>query len=141
MTKPVETLATTARDIAELRGAPPLIIVDYLQRTPAPAEMRIKDIRERVAYIAGQLQVYLARDMGCPVLAMSSIGRAAYKLQDATLEDRLAAFKEAGELEYTAYTSLLLYGLSDDLQGRLNLRPGMIDSYKPITLDLVKNRG
>lgn len=136
----VEVLAKTAEAIAEAHGAPPLIVVDYLQRVPAPPELRIKDVRERVGYVAGLLQVHLARGVGCPVLALSSIGRAAYRLQEATLEERLAAFKEAGELEYTAYTAILLYGLSDELQGRLNLSPGMMSTFKPMTLDLVKNR-
>ena len=136
----VEALVTTARAIAEEHGAPPLIIIDYLQRVPAPAELKIREVRERVGYTAGLLQMHLARDVGCPVLALSSIGRDSYKLQGEPLETRLASFKEAGELEYTCYTALLIYGLSDDLQGRLDLTPGMMSTFKPMTLDLVKNR-
>lgn len=136
----VDALGVAAQDIADLHGAPPLLIVDYLQRMPVSPELRIKDVRERVSHVAGLLQVNLARTIGCPVIALSSIGRAAYRLQEADLEGRLAAFKEAGELEYTAYTSLLLYGLSDDLQDSLGLRPGMIDTFRPMTMDLVKNR-
>jgi replicative DNA helicase len=101
----VDVLARTAERMAEASGAPPLIILDYLQRMPVPAELRIKDTRERVSYMAGQLQVTLARGLGCPVLALSSVGRAAYRLGKADLEGRLAAFKEAGEFEYTAYTA------------------------------------
>lgn len=98
-------------------------------------------MRERVGYIAGLLQVSLAREVGCPVLALSSIGRAFYNLQKIpSLEERIAAFKEAGEIEYTAYTSLLVYGLPEDQQDRAQLRPGMMDAYRPMTLDLVKNR-
>ena len=136
----IEVLAETAQLIADERGVPPLIILDYLQRVPAPPEMRIKDVRERVGYAAGVLQVRLARELQAPVLALSSIGRASYNLQRATLEERLAAFKEAGEVEYTAYTALLLYGLSDDLQAEHNLAPGIMSNFRPMTLDLVKNR-
>ena len=136
-----EVLAQTAQSVAAENGAPPLIIIDYLQRAPVPAELKLRDPRERVGYVAGLLQVHLAREIGCPVLALSSIGRAFYNLQKMpSLEERIAAFKEAGEIEYTAYTSLLLYGLAEDLQDRFNLRPGMIDTYKPMALDLVKNR-
>ncbi len=136
----VEVLTTTARAIAEDRGAPPLIILDYLQRMPPPPEVKIRETRERVSYIAGALQVNLAREIGCPVLALSSVSRASYRLAEADLEGRLAAFKEAGELEYTAYTALLLYGLPEDLQDRFNYAPGVMNTYKPMTLDLCKNR-
>jgi replicative DNA helicase len=136
----VEVLGQTAQEIKAQYGAPPLVVIDYLQRAPAPQELRNKDIRERVGAVAGLLQVGLAREIGCPVLALSSIGRAAYDLQSGGLEKRLGAFKEAGEIEYTAYTALLLYGLSEELQTRLSLVPGLMSSFKPMTLDLVKNR-
>jgi hypothetical protein len=100
----------------------------------------MKDTRERVTTVAGILQTAFGRELGCPVLALSSIGRAAYNLQTSDLEGRLAAFKEAGELEYTAYTALLLYGLSDASQSQLNLAPGMMSTFRPMTLDLIKNR-
>ncbi len=136
----VDVLARTAGQMAKASGAPPLIILDYLQRMPVPAELRIKDTRERVSYVAGQLQVTLARGLGCPVLALSSVGRAAYRLAEADLEGRLAAFKEAGELEYTAYTALLLYDLPEPAQASLNLSPGLLGHFRPMALDLCKNR-
>src|SRR5699024_1661453 len=110
----VESLARAAEEAAEVHGAPPLIIVDYLQRVPVPEELRIRDVRERVGAVAGMLQTMLARDLAAPVLALSSVGRASYNPEGFSkkpLEERLQAFKEAGELEYTSYTSLLLYGL------------------------------
>lgn len=136
----VEVLAQTARTIAMEYGAPPLIIVDYMQRIPAPPELKIRDARERLGYAAGLLQVNLAREIGCPVLALSSIGRVSYKLGEKDLEERLAALKEAGELEYTAYTTMLIYNLPDELQMSMNLSPGMIDNFRPMCLDVVKNR-
>lgn len=136
----VEVLAATARAIAEERGAPPLIVVDYMQRIPAPPELKIRDVRERVGYAAGLLQVSLAREIGCPVLALSSIGRMSYRLGEKDLEERLAALKEAGELEYTAYTTMLIYNLPDELQTSMNLAPGMMSSFRPMCLDVVKNR-
>ncbi len=136
----IDVLATTAQTIADERGVPPLIILDYLQRVPAPPEMRIKDVRERVGYASGLLQVKLARELQAPVLALSSVGRASYRMAETDLEGRLGAFKEAGEVEYTAYTALLLYNLPDELQGEHGLTPGIMSDFRPMALDLVKNR-
>jgi hypothetical protein len=74
------------------------------------------------------------------VLALSSVGRAAYRLGETDLEGRLAAFKEAGELEYTAYTALLLYDLPEPVQASLSLSPGLLGHFRPMALDLCKNR-
>lgn len=71
--------------------------------------------------------------------ALSSVGRAAYRLAEADLEGRLAAFKEARELEYTAYTALLLYDLPEPVQASLNLSPGLLGHFRPMALDLCKN--
>lgn len=46
---PLDSLARTAERMATASGAPPLILLDYLQRMPVPAELRIKDTRERVS--------------------------------------------------------------------------------------------
>jgi replicative DNA helicase len=136
----VDVLARMAERMAEVSGAPSLIVLDYLQLMSVPAELRVKDTRERVSYVAGRLQVTLARGLGCPVLALSSVGRAAYCLDEADLEGRLAAFMEAGELEYTAYTALLLYDLPEAVQASLNLSPGLLGHFRPMALDLCKNR-
>jgi replicative DNA helicase len=136
----VDVLARAAQTVAEDRGMPPLIILDYLQRVPAPPEMKIKDVRERVGYASGVLQVKLARDLQAPVLTLSSVGRASYRMAETDLEGRLGAFKEAGEVEYTAYTALLLYNLPDKLQGEHALTPGIMNNFRPMVLDLVKNR-
>lgn len=42
-------------------------------------------------------------------------------------------------MEYTAYTALLLYGLPSEKIGS-QMHPGMMNSFKPMVLDLVKNR-
>lgn len=50
-----------------------------------------------------------------------------------------AAFKEAEELEYTAYTALLLYDLPETMQATLNLSPVLSGHFRPMALDLCKN--
>jgi replicative DNA helicase len=139
----IETIRQTAALMAEANGSPPLVIVDYLQRVPSPPSERISDPRERISYVAGALQVRLARELGCPVLALSSVSRASYRLAETDLEGRLAAFKEAGELEYTAYTAMLLYALPNNVQDELGFgkkRFAGAALEHPIAIDLVKNR-
>jgi len=142
----IAALADTARAVTDAQGAPPLIILDYLQRIPAPEEHRIRDVRERVGAVAGMLQTTLGRDLSAPILALSSVGRASYNPEafaKLPAEERLAAFKEAGELEYTSYTALVLYSLPEAKRGAI-MQPHMTVSgrpaFTPRALDLVKNR-
>lgn len=142
----IGALADTARAAADAQGAPPLIILDYLQRIPVPEDLRIRDIRERVGAVAGMLQTTLGRDLSAPILALSSVGRASYNAEvfaKQPAEERLAAFKEAGELEYTSYTALLLHSLPETKRGKI-MQPHTTVSgrpaFNPRALDLVKNR-
>src|SRR5690606_24230150 len=84
--------------------------------------------------------------LSAPILALSSVSRANYNPETfakETAEQRLGAFKEAGELEYTSYTALLLYGLPESKRGKI-MHPHQTVSgrpaFNPRTLDLVKNR-
>lgn len=81
-------------------------------------------------------QVTLARGLGCPVLVLSSVRRAAYRLGEADLEGRLAAFKEAGGSSTRPTPRLLLYDLPEAVQASLNL----LSHFRPMALDLCKNR-
>ncbi len=135
----VEVLTRSAEAIAEERGAPPLVIVDYLQRVPIPTKEKAT-VRERLDYVAGQLQQNVARGVGCPVLAISSINRINYQaLPKEALESRLTAFKESGGLEYTAYTAALLYKLPPEKHGT-NFSPSLMSKFEPMVVDFVKNR-
>jgi len=142
----ISGLIDAARAVTEAQGAPPLIILDYLQRIPVPEEHRIRDIRERVGAVAGILQRDLGRDLSAPILALSSVGRASYNAEafaKQPAEERLGAFKEAGELEYTSYTALLLHSLPETKRGQV-MQPHTTVSgrpaFNPRALDLVKNR-
>ena len=136
----LDMLVDIAKGMTEAWDVPPLFIVDYLQRVPAPPEQRIREVRERVGYVAGMLQVRVARELQAPVLALSSLSRASYTVQKGTKEERLGAFKEAGEVEYTAYSALLLYRLADAQQRAHSLAPGVRKAFSPMTLDVIKNR-
>lgn len=142
----VNTLASTAQEIQEAQGSPPLIIIDYLQRMPPPPEVNTREVRDRIGAVAGSLQVMLGRGAQAPVLALSSVGRASYNAENFAklpVDERLTAFKEAGELEYTSYTALTLYALPESKRGQEMNPPRNLDGspqFLPRTLDLVKNR-
>jgi replicative DNA helicase len=138
----IDDLRKIAERVQRDTGAAPLVVIDYLQRVPGPSDTRGRDVRERVGAVAGFLQVALARDLGTPVLALSSLSRAAYGLssEKSTIEDGLKALKESGEVEYTAYTVGLLYGFPKGTEP-----PGLVpveglDKWRPIAFRLAKNR-
>lgn len=139
-TATVEYLQSLAERLKRDYGVPPLVIVDYLQRVPAP-ELQGRDIRERVSHVAGLFQVGLAREVGCPVIALSSLNRESYSKNGVTasLESRLSALKEAGEIEYSAYTVALLSRIPEGSEPA-NMVPGPADNWRPIMFDLVKHR-
>lgn len=142
----VNTLASTAQEIQEAQGSPPLIIIDYLQRMPPPPGVQTRDVRDRIGAVAGSLQTMLGRGAQAPVLALSSVGRASYNAEifaKLPVDERLTAFKEAGELEYTSYTALTLYALPESKRGAQMQPPVSLDGrpqFLPRVLDLVKNR-
>lgn len=136
----IEEIQVIAERLKRDTGAPPLVIVDYLQRVPMPA-FASRDIRERVAAVAGFLQVAIARDVGSPVLALSSMSREGYGKHagNTSTEDGLKALKESGEVEYSSYTVGILYRFQEGAEPP-GLVPGSIDKWKPMSFNLVKNR-
>ena len=136
----VHALQELAARLKDQTGVPPLVVIDYLQRVPAK-DLAGRDIRERVGHVAGLLQVGLAREVGCPVLALSSMNRASYATAGAkaTQEQRLASLKESGEVEYSAYTVAMLYAFRDG-EEPAGMVPGPGDDWKPVGLSLAKNR-
>lgn len=134
----VEEMQALAKRLKRDTGVPPLVIVDYLQRMPA--EKGGREVRERVDYATGLLQVAIAREVGSPVLALSSLNRASYSYNGKTTpEQRLASLKESGGIEYSAYTVTLLhaYRPGDEPAGHV---PGPSDRWRPVELAVVKNR-
>ena len=91
-----------ASAVADLTGRVPLVIVDYLQRMRPPEGDRRQDPHRQIS-LAGLGLRQLARDLSCPVVAISSIGRASYDRAPS-----LDAFKGSGDLEYDADACFLL---------------------------------
>jgi replicative DNA helicase len=136
----VEAIHALAGRLRTETGVPPLVIVDYLQRVPVPA-LANKDVRERVDHVVGLLQVGIAREIGSPVLALSSLNRSGYGKngEKATIEDKLGALKESGGIEFTAYSVALLYPYRDGAEPT-GFVPSRMDRWKPLCFDLIKNR-
>ncbi|MCC7078654.1 MAG: AAA family ATPase [Acidimicrobiia bacterium] len=114
-------------------GARPLVIIDYLQEMRPPDRERSKDERIQIAR-SGLTLRQLARDMGVPVIVISSINRVSYQTTP-----NLAAFKGSGDLEYQADTALLLRvrAASDEEAAAMTEK----DWHAiPLELHLVKNR-
>lgn len=136
----IEEIHTIAERIKRDAGAPPLVIVDYLQRVPMPA-LASRDIRERVAAAAGYLQVAIARGVGSPVVALSSMSREGYgkHVGNVGVEEGLKLLKESGEIEYSSYSVGILYRYPEGAEPP-GLAPKEGEEWKPILFDMVKNR-
>ncbi|HOD08584.1 MAG TPA: DnaB-like helicase C-terminal domain-containing protein [Myxococcota bacterium] len=79
-----------------------LLVLDYLQITPTPPDVRLDGIKAAVDWNLSELR-RLSRELRSPVLVISSMNRAAYKTAAGTgTRPTLAAMKESGGIEYTA---------------------------------------
>ena len=126
----VDEIAQEAERVKRKTGKPPLVIIDYVQRMPASEELKRKDLRERIDFIVTGLQTHVARTIGSPVIALSSISRASYSSNDQSgLERKLSSFKESGGIEYTGYTVALLR-IDKDVE----------ETEQVVYFDLLKNR-
>jgi replicative DNA helicase len=100
-----------------------LVCVDYMQKLPV--REKYGSAKDKLDYLASELR-RLARRLNSPVLAASSEARAAYN------KARMDAFKESGEIEYSADVAGVMESDRDEQQGGRTIRP--------VTLHIVKNR-
>ncbi len=105
-------IASTSRAMAEAHGAPPLLIIDYLQELARGTDAT--SLRAKIGDIATALRG-MAQDLDCPLIAVSSIARTYYSAKrreefraakDATVY--LAAAKESGDVDFAAAVVLFL---------------------------------
>ncbi len=93
--------------VAQRYGSPPLVCVDYLQNLVAGD---VFNVRSGVTVVANQLRA-LAQLHDCPLLAVSSTGRAFYKPPKDGADDPIAylgAGKESGDIEFAAVNQVFL---------------------------------
>ena len=100
-----------------------LVCIDYLQKLPV--REKFGTAKDKLDYLASELR-RLARRLNSPVLAVSSEARSVYN------KARMGAFKESGEVEYSADVAGVMVSERDERQGGRAIRP--------VTLSILKNR-
>lgn len=102
-------------------GTPPVLVIDYLQIVPAAESMT--DKRSEVDALVSDLR-RIARDIGSPVIAISSMSRAEYD------KARMSGFKESGGIEY-----------GTDIAAILTVQHESDDkTERTVKLSIIKNR-
>lgn len=109
-----------------------LVVVDYLQILPT--EDGFADIRQKVNFVTSELR-RIGRDLDAPVIAISSVNRAAYNTKSPALD----VFKESGDIEFSADVALVMKDDPDKTKGDSNYL-GVMRKWKKVFLDVVKNR-
>ena len=109
--RPVERVVATARRHQRRRGLG-LLVVDYLQLVP-PTDPRAPR-REQVEHVSRTLK-QAARSLGCPVLALCQLNRAAEDRPGG--RPRMSDIREAGGIEQDADAVLLLSALPGQPDG------------------------
>jgi len=139
----VSAIKREAAALAEAYGEAPLVMVDYLQQAAPDPEHAKKDLRERIGHVSYGLVTGVVRDLQAPVVLVSSLGRNFYEIKGSeTPESMLSGFKETGDIEYSAYTATLLYGLGDHeaVQNGLADTGFSAQTFRPVGLWCIKNR-
>lgn len=86
-----------------------LVIVDYLQKLPAPRDRRNVSDFERVSQISSDLQ-NLGRQTGITVLALSQLARPAQTAKSGKpAKPGMHSFRSSGQIEQDADVAFLLY--------------------------------
>ena len=99
------SLRAACRDIRAQHKALDLIVVDYLQLMADTAGRRDGRVQEISAITAGLKA--LAKDMNCPVIALSQLSRAVELRQDK--HPQLSDLRESGSIEQDADIVLMVY--------------------------------
>ena len=114
-----------------------LIILDYLQVIPCGKDF--KDKRTKIDEILSELR-RLARRLNCPIWLVSSFSRKAYEREGTNKEGKryidITAFKESGNIEYTADVAILMSREKEKLDQREKYDP----DKRKINLRIIKHR-
>lgn len=117
----IGTIRLMAQREKLMTGKAPAIFVDYLQVVPA-ADPALKDKRSEVDYLVSEFR-RLARDIGSPVIIVSSMSRAEYG------RVQMSGFKESGGIEYGA-----------DIAAIMSVLKETDGTERSIDLAIIKNR-
>lgn len=137
----IDYIESFVSDYIKTKKRKPVIFIDYLQII-APKDIKAAD-RFNVNYAVSRLKE-IRSIYKIPVFVISSVSRSNYdKVKDNS------AFKESGEIEFTADCTMMLdikYSRSEDANtSRENYREAMsgqrTNGIREITLTILKNRG
>ena len=103
-------------------GKPPVIFIDYLQLVQVKNQ-DFRDKRQDVDYLLGELR-RMARTLGTPIVALSSMPRAAYE------EVSMGGFKESGGIEYATDVAAIMNIIDENDEG----------AWRTIDLVILKHR-
>ncbi|MGO0123484.1 replicative DNA helicase [Desulfothermobacter acidiphilus] len=100
----VRDLRARARRLKAQAGGLGLLVVDYLQLVHSPR--RSENRQQEIAYVSRSLK-HLAKELNCPVLALSQLSRATESRQDK--RPQLSDLRESGSLEQDADVVMFIY--------------------------------
>ncbi|WP_339778668.1 replicative DNA helicase [uncultured Thalassospira sp.] len=102
---PVSTLRTRCRRLKRQHGLA-MIVVDYLQLLAPPTNFRGDGRVQEVSEITRSLKA-IAKELGCPVLALSQLSRAVEQRDDK--RPQLSDLRESGSIEQDADVVMFIY--------------------------------
>lgn len=101
----VSDVCELCQQIRREDGVPPVLVVDYIQIVPTDAK-RQQDDYERVTEVMGTLRTHGYSEMGCNVLALSSLRK--LSAQDRKEGPSLDWFRGSGHIGYDAEQAAIL---------------------------------
>lgn len=105
-----------------LSNKAPVIVVDYLQIVPV-SDPALKDKRAEVDFLVSDFR-RMARDIGSPIILVSSMSRAEYK------DAKMSGFKESGGIEYGSDIAAIMKVEDEMNEG----------TSRTVSLNIIKNR-
>lgn len=122
-----------AEAIGNLKGTPPVVIVDYLQIMAPRNPDSPGTERQNVDYNVVELK-RLSRDLDMPVIVLSSINRVSSQNGGGGLH----AFKESGTVESTADAALILHRMGGSFRGSASVGLGIYKNRRgPVPKDWI----
>lgn len=101
-----EQIRNKSRQLARKHGRPSLIVIDYLQLMRGPNHGSGDNRNYEIGYISGALKA-LAKEMGCPVIALSQLSRSVEAR--ANKRPLMSDLRDSGAIEQDADVVLFPY--------------------------------
>ncbi|MEU3564582.1 replicative DNA helicase [Kitasatospora sp. NPDC006786] len=123
-------IRSRARRIAQQHGGLDLVVVDYLQLMQSGGSRRFENRQQEISDISRSLKL-MAKELGCPVVALSQLNRGPEQRQDK--RPMVSDLRESGSIEQDADIVILLH--REDLHEKDSPRAGEVE------LNVAKHRG